>query len=180
MSIPALFISFIASAAASFTSLEPSPVIINARSITSAGISHDTPLASEASAVIAAALTLDSLFPVSSSILLTISVNSLYFNPLAFSQNFFTANISPESTGFMKSSAEFGDAGLKTFFLPFTPLFLRTIRLFGLFPVFNTAFFPDNSLTLNILLLALPAGFGILLFPFLLATISDPLSTSSP
>ena len=77
LSTPASVISFIASAAASRTSFDPSPVRINARSITSGGISHETPLAIEDRARIAVALTRESLFPVSSTILLTTSVNSL-------------------------------------------------------------------------------------------------------
>ena len=76
MSTPAPLISFIASAAASRTSLDPSPVRIRARSMTSGGISHETPLASEAKAMIAVALIRESLFPVSSTILFTTSVNS--------------------------------------------------------------------------------------------------------
>ena len=75
-STPAEFISFIASAAASFTSLDPSPVIINARSITSEGISHDTPLAIDARPVIAVALTRESLFDASFKIEFTTSINS--------------------------------------------------------------------------------------------------------
>ncbi|SVC40881.1 uncharacterized protein METZ01_LOCUS293735 [marine metagenome] len=59
-STPAAFISLIASAAASFTSLAPSPVIIRALSITSEGISQETPFAIEAKPVIAVALTLES------------------------------------------------------------------------------------------------------------------------
>ncbi len=44
--------------------------------MTSGGISHETPLASEAKAMIAVALIRESLFPVSSTILFTTSVNS--------------------------------------------------------------------------------------------------------
>ena len=67
---PASFISFIASAAASFTSLEPSPVRIRAWSITSGGISQETPLAIDDNAVIAVALILESRFVVSFKIIL--------------------------------------------------------------------------------------------------------------
>ena len=76
LSTPAPLISFIASAAASRTSFDPSPVRINARSITSGGISHETPLAIEDRAIIAVALTRESRFSVSFTIFLTTPVNS--------------------------------------------------------------------------------------------------------
>ena len=178
-STPASVISFIASAAASRTTLEPSPVMISARSITSGGISQETPFEIEARAVIAVALILESPDIISLIIFSTSVVNSSYFNSLTLFQNFLTAKISPFLMGLRNWFRLLPLSIALNFLTPLGTLFLIIRFLEDIFLRIE-AFLPDNSRTLKIRLPVFPECLGVILRPFLWAIRSLPLWTSNP